>query len=187
MLVIKGMRDPCNLDQREQPLQTLLNTVLMRPFSLENGTLKISDILPLYLDDLDRESDLLSAWQQPSFYEWVVPRFQEREPEFFQTGTDLFAALFRSNKEVLHAAVDISNFTPASGEKLHLPPVRIPLIPLAYKFSRGQKTADEVTVASWIPGLAQAVKQPYWSILNRFYGARRIHCVWCDPQPIRSF
>jgi type II secretory ATPase GspE/PulE/Tfp pilus assembly ATPase PilB-like protein len=187
MLVIKGMRDPCNLDLREQPLQTLLNTVLMRPFSLENGTLKISDILPLYLDDLDRESDLLSAWQQPSFYEWVVPRFQEREPEFFQTGTDLFAALFRSNKEVLHAAVDISNFTPASGEKLHLPPVRIPLIPLAYKFSRGQKTADEVTIVSWVPGLAQAIKQPHWSVLNRFFGVRKVHCVWCDPEPIRSF
>ena len=134
-----------------------------------------------------RDSDLLSAWQRPSFYEWVIPRFREQESEYFETAKDLFAALFRSNKEVSHAAVDISNFTPMSGEKIHLPPVRIPLIPLAYRFSRGQKTADEVTVVSWIPGLAQAIKQPYWSVLNRFFGARKVHCVWCDPEPIRSF
>ena len=181
------MGDSCGLDQTEQPLQNLLNAVLTRPFSLKNGSRDVTDLLLEYMDEIDQESDLLSAWQRLSFYEWLIPRFQEQESESVGTAKDLFAALFRSNKEVSHAAIDIGNFTPMSGEKIHLPPVRIPLIPLAYRFSHGQKTADEVTVVSWIPGLVQAVRQPYWSVLNRFFGARKVHCLWCDPEPIRSF
>jgi type II secretory ATPase GspE/PulE/Tfp pilus assembly ATPase PilB-like protein len=187
MFVLKDKGDPCRLDGTEQPLQVLLNTLLLRPFSLMDANRGVTDVLLEYLDEVDQESDLLSAWQRTSFYEWVIPRLQEQESERFETVRDLFAALFRSNKEVSHAAVDISNYTPLSGEKIHLPPVRVPLIPLTYRFSRGQKTADEVTVVSWIPGFAQAVKQPVWSILNRFFGARKIHCVWCDPESIRQF
>jgi type II secretory ATPase GspE/PulE/Tfp pilus assembly ATPase PilB-like protein len=187
MLMLKGMRDPCSLDESEQPLQILLNTVLIKAFSLKDESCDSTDVLLEYLDELDRESDLLSAWQRPSFYEWVIPRCRQPEAAFYETAKDLFAALFRSNREVSHAAVDIRNFTPLSGQKIHLPPVRIPLIPLAYRFSRGQKTADEITVVSWIPGLAQAVKQPHWSVLNRFFGAKKVHCVWCDPESIRMF
>jgi type II secretory ATPase GspE/PulE/Tfp pilus assembly ATPase PilB-like protein len=187
MFVLKGKRDPCGLDEAEQPLQILLNAVLIRPFSLTDVNRDPTDVLLEYLDELEQDSDLLSAWQRTSFYEWVIPRFPEQESARFATASELFSALFRSNKEVSHVAVDISNFTPLSGEKIHLPPVRIPLIPLNYRFSRGQKTADEVTVVSWIPGLAQAVKQPHWSVLNRFFGAKKIHCVWCDPEPIRLF
>ena len=187
MLVLKGMRDPWCLDETEQPLQILLNTVLIKPFGLNEVNHEITDVLLEYLDELDQESDLVSAWQRSSFYEWVIPRFREPGSALFETAKDVFASLFRSIKEVSHVAIDIGNFTPKSGEKIHLPPVRIPLIPLAYKFSHGQKTADEVTVVSWMPGLAQAVKQPHWSVLNRFFGARKVHCVWCDPEPIRSF
>ena len=187
MLMLKGMCDLCGLDQTEQPLQNLLNAVLTRAFSLKNGCRDVTALLLEYMDEIDQESDLLSAWQRLSFYEWLIPRFQEQESESVGTAKDLFAALFRSNKEVSHAAIDIGNFTPMSGEKIHLPPVRIPLIPLAYRFSHGQKTADEVTVVSWIPGLVQAVRQPYWSVLNRFFGARKVHCLWCDPEAIRSF
>src|ERR1700745_2201009 len=185
--MLKGMCDSCGLDRTEQPLQNLLNSVLTRPFGLKNGSCELTDLLPKYMDEIEQESDLLSAWQRLSFYEWLIPRFQEQESESVGTAKDLFAALFRSNKVVSHAAIDIGNFSPMSGEKIHLPPVRIPLIPLAYRFSHGQKTADEVTIVSWIPGLAQAIKQPYWSALNRFFGARKVHCVWCDPEPIRSF
>jgi hypothetical protein len=184
MLVLKDIRD---LDEAEQPLQTLLNTVLRNSFKLHNENWNIASVLRDYLDELDQGTDLLSAWQRPSFYEWIVPRLQEHEAEFFATAQNLFAALFRSNKEVSHSALDITNFTPVSGKKIHLPPVRIPLIPVAYRFSRGQKTADEVTVVSWIPGLAQAIRQPHWSVLNRFFGARKVHCIWCDPEAIRSF
>jgi type II secretory ATPase GspE/PulE/Tfp pilus assembly ATPase PilB-like protein len=187
MLVLKGVHNGCRLDETEQPLQILLNTVLAEPFFPNNGSRDTTDLLLEYMDELEQESDLLSAWQRLSFYEWLIPHLREPVPELFQTAKDLFVALFRSNKTVPHAAVDISNFTPISGEKIHLPPVRIPLIPLAYRFSHGQKTADEVTVVSWIPTLAEAIKQPYWSVLNRFFGAKKIHCIWCDPEPIRSF
>jgi type II secretory ATPase GspE/PulE/Tfp pilus assembly ATPase PilB-like protein len=187
MFVLKGERDSHGLDEAEQPLQILLNAVLIRPFSLTDANRDLTDLLLEYLDELYQDSDLLSAWQRTSFYEWIIPRFQEQESTGYKTARELFSALFRSNKEVSHAAVDISNFTPLSGAKIYLPPVRIPLIPLTYRFSRGQKTADEVTVVSWIPGLAQAIRQPHWSVLNRFFGARKIHCVWCDPEPIRLF
>jgi len=187
MLVLKSKRDPCILDETEQPLQILLNTVLTKAIGLKEGNRDTTDVLLEYIDELDQDSDLFSAWQRPSFYEWLIPRFQEQVSEFYKTATDLFAAIFSSNKEVSHVAIDISNFTPMFGKKVHLPPVRIPLIPLTYRFSRGQKTADEVTVVSWIPELAQAVKQPHWSVLNRFFGARKVHCVWCDPEPIRLF
>ncbi len=187
MLVLKSIHEGCSLDETEQPLQNLLNTVLTKAIGLKEGNRDTTDVLLEYIDELDRDSDLLSAWQRPSFYEWLMPRFREQTSKYYETVTDLFAAIFCSNKEVSHAAIDISNFTPMFGKKVHLPPVRIPLIPLAYRFSRGQKTADEVTVVSWIPELAQAVKQPHWSVLNRFFGARKVHCVWCDPEPIRLF
>jgi hypothetical protein len=181
------MRDPCRLDEAEQPLQILLNTVLTKPFNLHDADRNITDVLLEYLDEIDQDSDVLSAWQRPSFYEWLIPRLELQEGNSFDTSKELFAALFRSNKEVPHAAIDISNFSLASGAKIHMPPVRIPLIPLSYRFSRGHKTADEVTVVTWIPSLAQAVKQPHWLVLNRFFGAKKVHCLWCDPEQIRWF
>ena len=186
-LVLKGMRDPYSLDEAEQPLEILLNTVLTKPFNLNDADRSITDVLIEYLDELDQDADVLTAWQRPSFYEWLITRFELQQCNSFDTSKELFAALFRSNKEVPHAAIDISNFTPVSGQKIHVPPVRIPVIPMAFRFSRGQKTADEVTVVSWIPSLAQAVKQPHWLVLNRFFGARKVHCVWCDPEQIRWF
>ena len=117
MFVLKGERDPHGLDEAEQPLQILLNAVLSRPFSLTDGRLDSTDVLLEYLDALDQDSDLLSAWQRTSFYEWIIPRLQEKESAGFQTTRELFSALFRSNKEVSHAAVDISNFTPLPAQK----------------------------------------------------------------------
>jgi len=181
------MLDPYSPDEAEQPLQILLDRVLAKSFNLSEANRSMTEILLPYLDELAQETDLLSAWQRPSFYERLVSRFELPEGHSLDHSTDLFAAIFRSRKEVPHAAVDISNFSPASGEKIHLPPVRIPLIPLAYRFSGGRKTADEVTVVSWIPSLAQAVKEPHWLVLNRFFGARKVHCVWCDPEQIRWF
>src|ERR1700722_6663045 len=99
MSVLKGIGDPSRLEKTEQPLQTLLNTVLTESFKQNNASRKITEALLEYLDELDQDSDLLSAWQRPSFYEWIVPRFQEDEPEFFASAKDLFVALFRSNKE----------------------------------------------------------------------------------------
>jgi type II secretory ATPase GspE/PulE/Tfp pilus assembly ATPase PilB-like protein len=187
MFILKGTSDPCHLEETEQPLQILLSTILTKPFNLYNADQDFTEVLIEYLDELDRESDLFSAWQRPAFYEWIVPHWREQQSISFNTAERLFATLFRSNKQVSHAAIDIGNFTPISGQKVHLPPVRIPLIPLSYRYSHGQKTADEVTVVSWIPGLAQEIKHPHWSVLNRFFGARKVHCVWCDPERIRTF
>jgi type II secretory ATPase GspE/PulE/Tfp pilus assembly ATPase PilB-like protein len=175
-----------SLEEVEQPLQDLLNSVLIEPFRLNGPNHESTRAFLEYLDELNQDSDLLSAWQRPSFYEWVILRFRRDQSEFFSTSNELFAALFRSYKDGPHVAVDISNYTPVSGEKIYLPPVRIPLIPISYRFSHGQKTADEVTVASWIPGLAHSIREADWSVLNRFFGARKVHCVWCDPEAIRA-
>src|ERR1700688_1496653 len=100
MLALKGTRDSLNLDEMEQPLQILLNTLLTEPFGLNSGSQNFNEVLSEYLDELDQECDLLSAWQRLSFYEWITPRFREQESEPFQTASDLFIALFRSNKVV---------------------------------------------------------------------------------------
>src|ERR1700730_13636171 len=107
MLVLKGISDLCDPNEAEQPLQTLLNSVLTKPFNLHNANRNITDVLREYLDELDQDTDLLSAWQRPSFYEWVIPRFKEHESEYFATVQDLFAAVLRSNKEGSHAALDV--------------------------------------------------------------------------------
>jgi hypothetical protein len=98
MFVLKDERDPHGLDEAEQPLQILLNAVLIRPFSLTDANRDLTDLLLEYLDELDQDSDLLSAWQRTSFYEWIISRFQEQESTGFQTVRELFSALFRSNK-----------------------------------------------------------------------------------------
>jgi len=187
MSALTAMSEPRSLDVAEQPLQVLLNSVVIEPFRLNGPNHESTSGFLKYLDELDQDSDLLSAWQHPSFYEWAILRCRRNRSEFFGTPNELFAALFRSNRDGPHVAVDISNYTPVSGERINMPPVRIPLVPIAYRFSPGQKTADEVTVASWIPGLAHAIKEVHWSVLNRFFGARKVHCVWCNPEAIRAF
>ena len=187
MSALAVIRETRSLDEAERPLQVLLNSVLIEPFRLNGPNHESTSAFLEYLDELDQDSDLLSAWQRLSLYEWAIRRFRRNRSEFFGTPNELFAALFRANKQGPHVAVDISNYTPVSGEKIYLPPVRIPLIPISYRFSDGQKTADEVTLVSWIPGLAQAVRDVRWSVLNRFFAARKVHCVWCDPESIRVF
>ncbi|HKM58346.1 MAG TPA: hypothetical protein VJX28_06345, partial [Chthoniobacterales bacterium] len=187
MSALTAMSEPRSLDVAEQPLQVLLNSVVIEPFRLNGPNHESTSGFFKYLDELDQDCDLLSAWQHPSFYEWAIVRFRRDRSEFFGTPNELFAALFRSNRDGPHVAVDIRNYTPVSGERINMPPVRIPLVPIAYRFSHGQKTADEVTVASWIPGLAHAIRGVHWSVLNRFFGARKVHCVWCDPEAIRAF
>jgi hypothetical protein len=56
-------------------LQILLNAVLIRPFSLTDANRDLTDLLLEYLDELDQDSDLLSARQRTSFYEWIISRF----------------------------------------------------------------------------------------------------------------
>ena len=93
MFVLKGKRDPHGLDEAEQPLQILLNAVLIKPFSLTDANPDPTDVLLEYLDELDQDSDLLSAWQRTSFYEWIIPRFQEQESGGFRTARELFSSL----------------------------------------------------------------------------------------------
>jgi type II secretory ATPase GspE/PulE/Tfp pilus assembly ATPase PilB-like protein len=175
------------LNVEEKPLRALLNSALLESFVSNITDLGSVSSLRDYLDQLDQEPDLLSAWQRPSFYEWNLLRSRGRQEAVFEKPADLFAAIFRSNKEGQHVAVDIGNYTPASGTKIHVPPVRIPLVPIAYRFSPGQKTADEITVVTWIPGLSRAIEEADWSVLNRFFGARKVHCVWCHPEAMRLF
>ncbi len=187
MPVLNQADKSSNLGGVEQPLQSLLCSVLIAPFTLNGTNHESTSAFEEYIDELDQDADLFSAWQRPSFYEWTIRRFRRDQFEYFGASKELFAALFRSNKEGSHFSVDITNYTPVSGEKIYLPPVRIPLIPVSYRFSQGQKTADEVTVASWIPGLAEAIRHPRWLALNRFFGAKKVHCVWCDPESVRAF
>jgi hypothetical protein len=176
-----------SLNGEERPLRALLSSALLQSFMSDDLDLGTAESRCEYLDELDQEPDLLSAWQRPSFYEWIILRSRRHEEPAFEKPADLFASIFRSNKEGQHIAVDVSNYTPSSDKKIHVPPVRIPLVPIAYRFSPGQKTADEITLVTWIPGLSYAVQEADWSVLNRFFGARKVLCVWCNPEAIRLF
>ena len=40
---------------------------------------------------------------------------------------------------------------------------------------------------SWIPGLELEMRTPYWGALNEFFAARRVSCLWAEPEAIRRF
>jgi type II secretory ATPase GspE/PulE/Tfp pilus assembly ATPase PilB-like protein len=65
---------------------------------------------------------------------------------------------------------------------LHLPPLRIPLLPIAR-----HPLSGAMTVASWIPGLGPALNSPAADVLRDFWCTDFIRCVWAAPASIRAF
>ncbi len=129
-LMLTGIRDPCGLDEAEQPLQILLNTVLTKPFNLHDADRNITDVLLEYLDEIDQDSDVLSAWQRPSFYEWLIPRLELQEGNSFEkTRRSCSQRYFVPTKRFPTPPLISAIFHQHLEQKIHMPPVRIPLIP----------------------------------------------------------
>jgi type II secretory ATPase GspE/PulE/Tfp pilus assembly ATPase PilB-like protein len=170
-----------------EPLSILIQSALTKPFSLEGAETDVANGQVLqYMDLLSRCDSLEDAWQQRSFYEVAVDNGEDGEgvPE---SSHELFVNIFRSNRHLSPAAIDFENYFPAALQQVNIPPVPIPIVPVSYRFKPGDPVADEVTVVSWIPGLDLEMQTQYWGALNEFFVARRVSCLWAEPQAIRKF
>jgi type II secretory ATPase GspE/PulE/Tfp pilus assembly ATPase PilB-like protein len=68
------------------------------------------------------------------------------------------------------------------GMHLHLPPLSIPLIPIAR-----HPVTGSMTVASWLPGLSNVLQQQQANILKEFWCTDQVQAVWAEPGVIRTF
>jgi len=138
------------------------------------------------MEFLSQSKTIEEAWQQRSFYELLVDNSQGEE-NAPKSGHDLFVSIFRSNRQMAPAAIDFESYFPAALEQVNIPPVTVPIVPISYRFRPGDPVADEVTVVSWIPGLELEMRTPYWAALNEFFVARRVSCLWTEPEAIRKY
>jgi type II secretory ATPase GspE/PulE/Tfp pilus assembly ATPase PilB-like protein len=67
----------------------------------------------------------------------------------------------------------------SSPNDVRIPALAVPLLPVA-------RTADAVTIASWIPSLHTLLEQPEFRALNAFWGVPKLTAVWCEPDHIRQ-
>jgi type II secretory ATPase GspE/PulE/Tfp pilus assembly ATPase PilB-like protein len=68
------------------------------------------------------------------------------------------------------------------GMQLHIPPLSIPLVPIAR-----HPVSGFMTVASWLPGLSEVLGRNRTNILNEFWCTDQVQAVWADPGAIRTF
>src|SRR5260370_20695833 len=170
-----------------EPLNILIQTVLTKAFSLEDAEVDVANGQVLqYMELLSESKTLEEAWQQRSFYELMVDHNQGEE-NAPKSCHDLFVSIFRSNRRLSPAAIDFESYFPAALEQVNIPPVPIPIVPISYRFRPADPVADEVTVVSWIPGLDLEMRTQYWGALNEFFVARRVSCLWSEPEAIRKF
>jgi type II secretory ATPase GspE/PulE/Tfp pilus assembly ATPase PilB-like protein len=169
------------------PLNILIQTVLMKAFNLEDAEIEVANGQVLqYIEFLSRSNTLEEAWQQRSFYELLADN-GEADETAPKSSHELFVSIFRSNRQMAPTAIDFETYFPAAMEQVNIPPVPVPIVPISYRFKPGDPVADEVTVVSWIPGLELEMRTPHWAALNEFFAARRVSCLWAEPETIRRF
>jgi type II secretory ATPase GspE/PulE/Tfp pilus assembly ATPase PilB-like protein len=169
------------------PLNILIQTVLTKAFNLEDAEVDVANGQVLqYIEFLSRSKTLEEAWQQRSFYELLVDN-STTEENALRSSNDLFTSIFRHNRDLSQAAIDFDTYFPPAVEQVNIPPVPVPIVPISYRFKAGDQVADEATVVTWIPGLELEMRTPYWAALNEFFVARRVSCLWAEPEAIRRF
>jgi type II secretory ATPase GspE/PulE/Tfp pilus assembly ATPase PilB-like protein len=168
------------------PLNILIQTVLTKAFNLEESEVDVANGQVLqYIEFLSRSKTLEEAWQQRSFYELLVDN--NTEGNALGSSHDLFTNIFRNNRHMSQAAIDFETYFPPAVEQVNIPPVPVPIVPISYRFKPGDTVAEEATVVTWIPGLELEMRTPYWAALNEFFAARRVSCLWAEPEAIRRF
>ena len=169
------------------PLNILIQTVLTKAFNLEDAEVDVANGQVLqYIEFLSRSKTLDEAWQQRSFYELLVDN-NASEENALRSSHELFTSIFRNNRHMAQAAIDFDTYFPPAIEQVNIPPVPVPIVPISYRFKPGDPVADEVTVVTWIPGLELEMRTPHWGALNEFFVARRVSCLWAEPEAIRRF
>jgi type II secretory ATPase GspE/PulE/Tfp pilus assembly ATPase PilB-like protein len=171
----------------EGPLRILLQKALTKGFKLEEGEVEVAEAEVIgYMDRLYRCETIQDAWQQQSFYELIADNAETQETAS-KPSHELFVGIFRSNRQMSSAAIDFQSYFPATLEELNIPPIPIPIVPISYRVASRDAIVDEVTVASWIPGLELEMRTEHGAVLNEFFGARRVSCLWSKPEAIRKF
>src|ERR1700676_4810895 len=169
------------------PLNILIQTVLTKAFNLEESEVDVANGQVLqYIEFLSRSKSLEEAWQQRSFYELLVDN-NTAQGNGLGSSHDLFTNIFRNNRHMSQAAIDFETYFPPAIEQVNIPPVPVPIVPISYRFNPGDTVAEEAPVVTWIPGLELEVRTPYWAALNEFFAARRVSCLWAEPEAIRRF
>lgn len=170
-----------------EPLNILVQAALTKAFSLEGAEIEVATEQVLqYVEFLSQSQTLEEAWQQRSFYELLLDN-AEGDENAPKSSHDLFVSIFRSNRQMAPTAIDFETYFPAALEQVNIPPIPIPIVPISYRYKAGDCVAEEVTVVSWIPGLELQMRTPYWAALNEFFAARRVSCLWAEPEAIRRF
>ena len=119
------------------PLNILIQTVLTKPFNLEDSEVDVANGEVLqYIDFLSRSKTLEEAWQQRSFYELLVDH-SATEQNATRSSNDLFTSIFRHNRNLSQAAIDFDTYFPPAVEQVNIPPLPIPIVPISYRFKAG--------------------------------------------------
>ena len=145
------------------PVTALLQHTLGQMLNLEIDSEPFSQ-LEEYFRELEKVPPL-QGWQNDSFLEL----FGER----------VFEAL---NRQYGGATPPVQLDLLKISVALHLPPLPIPLVPIAR-----HPLSGAMTVASWIPGLGPILNSPSANILRDFWCTDFIQCVWVAPASIRAF
>jgi type II secretory ATPase GspE/PulE/Tfp pilus assembly ATPase PilB-like protein len=108
------------------------------------------------------------AWSQDSFIEDYVRR----------TDLDLYVVFGKLLRENPSAPLNPTIFG-VSPRATRMPPILFPLYPVSQR-------ANEITIASEIPGLNRLLSRPDFRFLNEFWGVERLNAVWAEPAHLRE-
>jgi hypothetical protein len=151
------------------PVTALLQHALGQMLNLEIDSEPFSQ-LEEYFRELEKVP-LLQAWQNDSFLELFSPTGDWNHERVFE-------ALNRQHGGATPPVrLDLLKISLA----LHLPPLPIPLVPIAR-----DPLSGAMTVASWIPGLGPILNSLSANILRDFWCTDFIQCIWASPASIRG-
>jgi type II secretory ATPase GspE/PulE/Tfp pilus assembly ATPase PilB-like protein len=127
------------------------------------------------LQDYFRELEgmpLQQAWQKDSYLELYQHSGELTHERVFEALNRLYGEKTPPVRlELLNVAVP-----------LHLPPLPVPLVPLAR-----HPLSGAMTIGTWVPGLGSILNSSAADVLREFWCTDFIQCVWSSPASIRTF
>ena len=100
------------------PLNILVQTVLTKAFNLEDAEIDVANEQVLqYIEFLSQSKTLEEAWQQRSFYEFLLDNAQADE-NALRSSHDLFISIFRNNRQMAQTAIDFETYFPPALNRL---------------------------------------------------------------------
>ena len=153
-----------------EPLATALMHSLVEMLQIEPGS-EPWDRLLEHFDGL-KASRPQDSWLRDSYLELFGPSGDWTQAKVFE----------ELNRQYGRSSPPISLDLVSLGTELHLPPLSVPIIPIAR-----HPVSGSVTVASWLPGLSGLLEQDRADILKDFWCTDQVRAVWAEPAAIRRF